>query len=339
MQVRLLDGKVIQGHVSVPIYVAPAYDLGMVVVLKFQKGRMPMKHKYAIARLAGYFFALSMMVVMVGFFGSGSRPTFAATPSFVRIIHASPFVGTADVFLDGKKILSDFGFGTVTGYVSIPPGPHKVQISLIGKGINASVITQTLAVSSGVAYTVAAIGDKPSALGLEAFIDDNRVKPGMTKVRFYHLSPGTGSVTVTESGKQVVQGLSYQSASGYVSIQPGSYTFNVDVSQPNSQLPVSATLQANTVTSEFAVGVFNGTPKIEFVSAQVSGLPGLPGTGSDPNPSAAPGATPSSSPVGLVQVLLLLVAAAFALTVWHLAHPLARVRRPAQRKGHSHSSR
>ncbi|HET9922196.1 MAG TPA: DUF4397 domain-containing protein [Ktedonobacteraceae bacterium] len=296
-----------------------------------------MKHKYAIARLAGYFFSLSMMVVMVGLFGSGSRSAFADTPSFVRIIHASPFVGTADVFLDGKKILSDFGFGTVTGYVTIPPGPHKVQISLIGKGIGASVITQTLSVSPGVAYTVAAIGDKPNALGLQAFVDDNRLQPGLTKVRFYHLSPGTGSYNVSEGGKQVVQGLSYQSASTYVSVQPGSYTFNVDVSQPNSQLPVSATLKANMVTSEFAVGVFNGTPKIQFVSAEVSGIPGMPGTGSDPNPSAAPGAAPSS-PLGLVQVLLLLVVGVISLTLWRFFHPLAWVRKPAERKERSHRS-
>src|SRR6267154_1604990 len=63
-----------------------------------------------------------------------STPAAAATesPSFVRVIHASPFVGTADVFLDGTKLLSSFAFGAVTDYVPVPPGPHKIQIALVG---------------------------------------------------------------------------------------------------------------------------------------------------------------------------------------------------------------
>src|SRR5690348_12653387 len=66
----------------------------------------------------------------------------AATPAYIRVIHASPAVGTADVFVDGNMLLSSFAFGSVTGYAPIPPGPHKVQIALVGKGIGAAVITE-----------------------------------------------------------------------------------------------------------------------------------------------------------------------------------------------------
>src|SRR5216683_4846664 len=95
---------------------------------------------------------------LVAFFGTQMQHAHAQSPSFVRIIHASPYVGTADVFLDGAKLLSSFAFGSVTGYASIPAGPHKVQIALVGKGTGAAVITETLAVTPGLAYTVAAIG-------------------------------------------------------------------------------------------------------------------------------------------------------------------------------------
>src|SRR5216684_1776731 len=98
------------------------------------------------------------MFVLLTLFGTGAPSAAAESPSFVRIIHASPFVGTADVFVDGTKLLSSFAFGSVTDYASIPAGPHNVQIALVGQGINASVINQTLAVTPGVAYTVAAIG-------------------------------------------------------------------------------------------------------------------------------------------------------------------------------------
>src|ERR1700674_4325535 len=80
------------------------------------------------------------------FFGvqEASASSQATSPSFVRIIHASPFVGTADVFVDGSKLLSSFPFGEVTDYATIPPGPHKVQIALVGKGTGAAALTQTL---------------------------------------------------------------------------------------------------------------------------------------------------------------------------------------------------
>src|SRR6266702_5873570 len=137
------------------------------------------------------------VLALIASFGIQAKPASAATsPSFVRIIHASPFVGTADVFVDGTKLLSSFAFGAVTDYATIPPGPHKVQIALIGKGVGAAVISQTLSVSAGIVYTVAALGTKSTGLSLHVFTDNNHLSSGMTKLRVYHLSPGTGTVSV-----------------------------------------------------------------------------------------------------------------------------------------------
>jgi hypothetical protein len=206
----------------------------------------------------------------------------APSPSFVRIIHASPFVGTADVFLDGKKLLSSFAFGAITDYAAIPPGPHKVQIALVGKGVGAAALTQTLAVSPGIAYTVAATGATATSLALNVFIDNNFIAPGATKLRVYHLSPNVGSLDLISNGNAIVQGITYMQASRYHVLPAGSYTFDVDAASSNTQLPISATLKANMVTSIFVVGMLNGNPSLELVPAQVPGLPGLPGTGSDP---------------------------------------------------------
>lgn len=248
------------------------------------------------------------LLALVTFFGLSQKPVAAQSPAFVRIVHASPDVGTADVFLDGSKLLSNFQFGTVTNYAAIPPGPHKVQIALIGKGIGAAVITQTLSVDPGIAYTVAALGTKSTGFSLDVFTDNNQLSNGTAKVRVYHLSPGTGTVNVTNGNSTVISGLGYPGASNYLSLQAGSYTFQVTSTQSNATLPtVLVTLKANTVTSIFAVGVINGTPQIEFVTAQVSGLPGMPLTGSDPNPNAAPGESQALSPwIWLFGVLALI---------------------------------
>lgn len=239
------------------------------------------------------------LFALLALFGTQVPPAAAGSPSFVRIIHASPFVGTADVFVDGTELLHSFGFGTVTDYVPIPPGPHKVQIALVGRGIGGAVINQTLAVSPGVAYTVAAIGATPSTLSLEVFVDNNLIAPGSAKARVYNLSPDAGPISVAAGDKTLVSGVAYQQAGSYLAVAPGSYTFTVTVSQGNTTLSISETLKANTVTSIFTVGMFNGTPKLELVAAQASGLPTLPGTGSDPNAPAT-----SSQPLTSWLVLL-----------------------------------
>jgi hypothetical protein len=222
------------------------------------------------------------MIAFAALFGLQRHSASAASPSYVRVIHASPFVGTADVFVDGQKLLSSFQFGAVTDYVAVPAGPHKVQIALVGKGIGASVISETLAVSPGVAYTVAATGASPSSLGLHVFIDNNLLSPGTAKLRLYQLSPDAGSVSMDTGGNALLNGVAYPSASGYLTISAGSYTIGVDASS-NTSLHVSTTLNANTVTSVFTVGLVNGTPNIQLVTTHVQGLPGVPNTGSDPN--------------------------------------------------------
>jgi len=223
------------------------------------------------------------IIALAALFGSQRYSASAQSPSYVRVVHASPFVGTADVFVDGAKLLSSFAFGTVTGYVAVPAGPHKVQIALVGKGIGAAVISETLAVSPGVVYTVAATGADPSSLSLQVFIDNNLLSPGTAKIRVYQLSPDEGSVSVDTGGNTLLSGIGYQSASNYLSISAGTYTLGMDSSTNSASLHVSAALKANTVTSVFAVGLVHGSPNIQLVTAQVQGLPGVPNTGSDPN--------------------------------------------------------
>ncbi len=245
--------------------------------------------KQSFLRLARGISLISGIFALLAVFFLQASPVAAESPSFVRIIHAAPGIGTADVFVDGTVLLSSFQFASVTSYATIPPGPHKVQIALVGKGSGASVITQTLAVSPGAAFTVAALGTQATGFSLQVFTDNNQLATGQAKVRFYHLSPGIGSVNISNGGSTVVSGLAYPQASNYLTMQAGAYTFNVSATQSNVTLPVSTTLQANMITSVFAVGMANGTPPAQIVTAQTTGLPGSPNTGSDPNPSAAPG--------------------------------------------------
>ena len=233
--------------------------------------------KFSCLFLVGSVFAL------LALFSANAAPVHAEDMAYIRVIHASPDVGIVDVFLDGNKILSSFQFGVVTPYVPIPAGGHKVQIALIGTGVNAAVITQTITVSAGTPYTVAALGTKASGFSLSVFTDNNTVASTKdAKVRIYHLSPNASGVSISNGSSTIASGLTYQTASNYVDIASGSYTF--DAAIPASQsLSLNADVKPWTVTSVFAIGVVNGTPAIQLISTQVAGIPGVPGTGSDPN--------------------------------------------------------
>jgi hypothetical protein len=209
----------------------------------------------------------------------------AATPAYIRVIHASPFVGSADVFVDGQALLKSFEFASITDYVPVPSGSHRIQIALVGKGLNAAVLTQDLTVEEGNVYTVAALGTSAGHLSLQAFADDNHLDPAHARVRIYQLSPNAGNVDISVGGDSQVTGMAYPVASKYVDQDAGPCTFTL--TNPHAPLPpLTATLDTQVITSVFLVGMFNQTPQAQLVYKQSQAVPGLPQTGHDPSPLA-----------------------------------------------------
>lgn len=243
---------------------------------------------------------LSMLMLIVALFaGMQGRAAAADAWSFVRIFHASPDIGTVDVFMDGNKLLSNFQYGTLTAYTPVAAGMHTLQLAAIGTGVDAAVLTRAFALQAGTPYTVVALGTKATGLSLRIFADNNQVASNLAKVRFYDMSPGTGVVDVSEQGNMLINGLPYAQASNYVSIPPGSYTFSLTSSQENMRASVSVQLKAWTVTSIFAINALNnGTidSQLQFVQSQITGMPGMPGTGSDPYVTAEQPSLPISCP-------------------------------------------
>jgi hypothetical protein len=240
-------------------------------------------------------------------------PVSAESTAFVRVINASPNSGSVNVFVDGSKLLTNFQFASVSGYVPVQAGAHKIQVVKVaptGQGAVAVVITKTVSVNAGIPYTVAVLGIKSSGFSLKAFADDNTVASDMAKVRIYHLSPNLGPINVVAGGKTVITGLEYQQASNYFSVAPSSsFTFGVIATQANATMPVMVDLKQGTVTSVFAVGLLNGSPALRFVTAQVTGVPGMPGTGSDPYAQPPAGNT-QQVPLDWLALIVAVVAAA-----------------------------
>jgi len=214
-------------------------------------------------------FALVLTYVLIP---SGSVSAASAHhKAFVRVVHASPAAGNVYVFVDGNQLLRNFAFATVTDYVPLAAGSHQIQVAPAGKGSAAAVITETLSLEASAAYTVAALGTTSSGFSLKAFVDNHLASDEQAKVRVYHLSPNAGPVAVAAGGKTVIKDLTYPNASGYLTVAPGSYTFKVTAIQAGVTVPVAANLKEETITSVFALGLFNGSPSLRFVLASVEG--------------------------------------------------------------------
>ena len=222
---------------------------------------------YRSSLLLGVFALVLTYVIME----PASVSAWAHHKAFVRIVHASPAAGDVDVFVDGDQKLSDFAFGTVTDYIPLASGSHQIQVAPAGKGSAAAVITENLSLKAGTAYTVAALGTRASGFSLKAFVDTYLVSDGQAKVRVYHLSPNAGPVDVAVDGKTVIRDLTYPNASDYLTVASGSYTFKVTAIQAYVTVPVAAKLEAERISSVFALGLFNGRPSLKFAQASVKG--------------------------------------------------------------------
>jgi hypothetical protein len=262
--------------------------------------------------------AFCALFALLALLGTQALPVSAATtPSFIRLMNASPDAGTVDVFVDGAKFLGSARFASITDYLQLPSGPHKVELALLGKGTGAAVIVQKLSVQAGAAYTVAATGTKSTGFSLQVFVDDNRMVSGMATVRVYDLSPQPGALSVAAGTHTLIGPVSYRQASNYQSLAAGLYTFTFSSSQPAFTLVDQVTLKPDTVTSLFVVGVLHGTPPLMVIQVQVKGLPRLlAGTGSDPNALPTPVNASEFAPAPLIAFPLGVLALAGIAVAW-----------------------
>ena len=89
----------------------------------------------------GILVMLGLLALIVGFaFQSHPASAHNSSNAYVRVVHAAPGAGPVDVYVDGAKLLSDFKFGTVTNYVTVAAGCHKIQVTPYGDPLKDAVI-------------------------------------------------------------------------------------------------------------------------------------------------------------------------------------------------------
>ncbi|HLU35393.1 MAG TPA: DUF4397 domain-containing protein [Thermomicrobiales bacterium] len=181
----------------------------------------------------------------------------AESDSCVNILHASPDAPAVDIWVNGDVALSGVEFGAFSGWLALPAGEYRVQVTPAGQGADTAVIDATLTLDEGMAYHVAATGTL-SMINAQVYAADlAQTDQGNARVRVIHASPDAPAVDIAVTGGDVlIPGLEFPNGSDYLETPAGTYDLEVRAAGTMDvalALP-GVTLEAGTVYEIIAVG-------------------------------------------------------------------------------------
>jgi hypothetical protein len=219
----------------------------------------------------------------------------------VRVVHASPDAPAVDVYLDGSLVdgLSNVPFFTASGYLDIPAGERRIQVTPAGAGPEQAVIDANVPFTGGNAYTIAAVGllENLSPQVIEDDLSD--VGGSEARVSVYHFSPDAPAVDVKlADGTILLDGIGFGDAS---TDEVDAGTYDLLVTPAGAAEPVVIDLSGTTLEGGSTYDVFAyGTLANIAPALSVNGAPvNAGGSAPAPEPTATPAPT---QPAGTAQV-------------------------------------
>ena len=207
-------------------------------------------------RLAGAILAAGLTVAVAPELPASAAPV--STQAYVRGAHFSPDTGAVDVYLTAFSggtstlWLSSVSYGDVSNYSPIAAGVYAVSMRPHGAAASsAPVLTWTVDIAAGSAYTAAAIGMNSQLRGI--VLQDSDTPPAVHTglVRVIQASSQAGHVSVTaQNGPVVVSDIAYGSASDYTAVPAGPWNLVTSSStQPSLSSQLSVTVGSETLSS------------------------------------------------------------------------------------------
>ena len=195
----------------------------------------------------------------------------------VRFLHAVPGAPSVDVYLDGKMVAMNLGFGRVTPHLSVPGGDHQVTLRQTGLGMDAApLIEVAVPLAPDFAFTVVAQG-APGAFEAALYEDIlDELQPGMARLTAINtVSDAPPLDVLTSEGGPLLQGISYGMQFGTINIPTGTQDL---VMAPAGGAPESAiaqigpvSLQSGTLYTFVALGTLAGTTSTLVIATPVNG--------------------------------------------------------------------
>lgn len=189
------------------------------------------------------------------------------TPSYYRLLHASPDAPQVDVYINGKLVAKNLKYLHFTSYIKAPGGVYEVKVYPAGKK-DTPVIDTKLQLVPGSIYTVAAAGNLRDVSLLPILEPLPGPTPGYAMIRFSHLSPDTPPVDITlPDGKKLFQDVEFKETTGYIPVPPGNYTVQARLTGTSKVALIvpNINLQPNKIYTVYAVGKPIGTPPLQVL--------------------------------------------------------------------------
>jgi hypothetical protein len=216
--------------------------------------------------------------------GSGSSVIRdAATPAALKVVHAAPTVGDAEVFVSSASLsLADVELIDSIGYLDVIPSAstsvevvaaadYQVKVAQNNTGAGAALIDVAgIGLNAGQAYTVIASGgSNGEAAQLLLTADDNRAIATEARVKVIHAAPDAGVVDVyvnaagTVTDQQILNGdvtpaladFAFADITGYLSLAAGDYDVRVVAADGTLiAIDTTVTLTNGLVANAIAVG-------------------------------------------------------------------------------------
>jgi Domain of unknown function (DUF4397) len=218
--------------------------------------------------------------------------------AFLRVVHAVPGGGAVDVATDQGTAFTGAAYKQVTPYKEVESEAQNIKVLPAGQASAQALASNREILVAGHHYTAIATPDSDGD-GITLRVVDDNITPtdtGKAKVRVIHASADAGEVDVYAKGNNTAlfDGINYQSASSYSTVDPMTATLEVrPEGQAKSVLTIpNAKFEAGKLYTVIVTGKAKGTPKLEatVIQDQIAGNANMMTPGS--TPMASPAMTP-----------------------------------------------
>ena len=200
----------------------------------------------------------------------------ATGTGWIRLAHLSPNTPAVDVYLysfgdsSAQIVLHHVAYGTVSPYEQVPAGDYTVAMRAAGAvATSAAVISASVDVAPGHAYTVAGLGPE-SGLRLQVLDDQLSTPSGQAVVRIIQASLKQSVVSVKWGSDTLQSSLKFGAVSSYQTVTAGTATLTVSGGGDNAT--ASVPLAAGTVHTLVVLDGANGLQIDNLLDAAGSGV-------------------------------------------------------------------
>lgn len=157
----------------------------------------------------------------------------------VRPVHTAAAVGEVDIWAitdaGASMLYEDVPFGAAGSYIDLPAATYTLGFDADDDAVP-DLVFELPALSAGTVANVFALSDTDRGVyllaqlqdGTTATFDATPIELDPAMIRVLHLSPDAGFVDVwVDDAILAVEGLGFGAGTGYLELDPGSYTFDV----------------------------------------------------------------------------------------------------------------